>query len=59
MSTISSSRRFRRGARRAGGACDALLAIIGPGWLDAQESGQRRLDDPHDFVRIEIEAALT
>jgi hypothetical protein len=40
-------------------ACDVLLAIIGPEWLDARdETGQRRLDNPNDFVRIEIEAAL-
>jgi hypothetical protein len=35
------------------------LAVIGPRWLDsANSSGQRRLDDPNDFVRIEIETAL-
>src|SRR5215471_14773153 len=39
--------------------CDALLAVIGPNWLDARdESGERRINDPHDFVRIEIGAAL-
>jgi hypothetical protein len=39
--------------------CDAVLAIIGPRWLTAtDEQGRRRLDDPHDFVRIEIETAL-
>jgi hypothetical protein len=39
--------------------CDVLLAIIGPGWLDAcDEDGHRRLANPHDFVRIEIAAAL-
>ena len=39
--------------------CDALLAVIGNGWLDAtDERGSRRLDDPNDFVRIEIELAL-
>jgi len=39
--------------------CDVLLAIIGSHWLTAVESnGQRRLDNPDDFVRIEIEAAL-
>jgi hypothetical protein len=39
--------------------CDALLAVIGHGWLDAtDERGGRRLDDPNDFVRIEIESAL-
>jgi hypothetical protein len=39
--------------------CDVLLAIIGSHWLTAVESnGRRRLDNPDDFVRIEIEAAL-
>lgn len=41
------------------GACDVLIAVIGQNWLDARdEHGARRLDNPHDFVRIEIEAAL-
>ena len=40
-------------------ACDAMLAIIGPNWLTAKdETGQRRLDNPADFVAIEIGAAL-
>jgi hypothetical protein len=41
------------------GKCDALLAVIGKHWV-ASTDGQnrRRLDDPNDFVRIEIEAAL-
>jgi hypothetical protein len=39
--------------------CSALLAVIGPDWLDARDQkGQRRLDNPHDFVRVEIGAAL-
>jgi hypothetical protein len=39
--------------------CDVLLALIGPNWVDAKtEKGVRRLDDPDDFVRIEIAAAL-
>ena len=39
--------------------CDALLAIIGPHWLTAADSkGKRRLDDTHDYVRIEIASAL-
>ena len=41
------------------GTCDVLIAVISPAWLDARdEAGHRRLDDPDDFVRIEIEAAL-
>ncbi len=41
------------------GACDALVAIIGKTWASCtDQDGHRRLDDPRDFVRIEIEAAL-
>ena len=41
------------------GSCDILLALIGQEWLDITSSdGSRRLDDPDDFVRLEIEAAL-
>ncbi len=37
----------------------ALIAVIGPRWLDAAgEDGSRRLDDPSDFVTLEIETAL-
>jgi hypothetical protein len=40
-------------------ACDVMLALIGPKWLTAtDEGGSRRLDDPLDFVRIEIGSAL-
>ena len=39
--------------------CNVVLAIIGPGWLDARNrEGERRLDDPQDWVRLEIERAL-
>jgi formylglycine-generating enzyme required for sulfatase activity len=41
------------------GGCRVLLAVIGRDWLRiAGPSGGRRLDDPRDFVRLEIEAAL-
>ena len=36
-----------------------LLAIIGDRWLEAADAaGRRRLDDPADYVRMEIELAL-
>ena len=41
------------------GSCDVLLAVIGGRWLTITgPDGRRRLDDPGDFVRLEIEAAL-
>ena len=39
--------------------CDALLALIGPRWIDCTRSdGTRRLDAPDDWVRNEISTAL-
>jgi hypothetical protein len=33
--------------------------VIGPHWLDiASQTGGRRLDDPNDFVRLEVASAL-
>ena len=42
------------------GRCDVLIAVIGKNWLNAADaSGRRRLHNPEDFVRIEIESALS
>ena len=39
--------------------CDVLIAVIGPRWLTIQDhQGRPRLQNPGDFVRIEIAAAL-
>jgi hypothetical protein len=39
--------------------CAVLLAVIGRKWTTATDSrGQRRLDDPQDYVRLEIATAL-
>jgi tetratricopeptide (TPR) repeat protein len=39
--------------------CGALIVLIGPEWAGVQdEEGSRRLDDPNDFVRLEIQAGL-
>jgi hypothetical protein len=37
-----------------------LLALIGPGWIDARDlkTKERQLDNKNDFVRIEIGEAL-
>jgi len=41
------------------GQCEVFLPVIGKDWLCAlDDEGQLRLDDPTDFVRLEIESAL-
>ena len=41
------------------GQCQIFLAVIGDNWLTARNAdGELRLQDPSDFVRIEIESAL-
>ena len=40
-------------------SADVVLVMIGPEWLDIRdENGDRRLDDPQDFVLREVELAL-
>ena len=44
---------------QAVGSCQILIAIIGRNWLNAVDSqGSPRLENPDDFVRLEIESAL-
>ena len=44
---------------RAVGTCDVLLAVVGPHWAGATDSaGRKRLDNPNDFIRLEIGGAL-
>lgn len=44
---------------QAVGACEVLIAVIGNQWLTAEDKeGRRRIDNPHDFVRLEIATAL-
>ena len=50
---------FREHIASAVAACDVLLAIIGDHWLQpVDDHGRRRIDDPSDFVRLEIQSAL-
>jgi hypothetical protein len=43
---------------RAVEACAVLIAVISPGWVTAADRRGRRLDDPHDWVRVEVGTAL-
>jgi len=48
---------FRKHIDAAVGQCDVVLAVIGTKWA-GETDAHRRLDDPKDFVRIELESAL-
>ncbi|HSB73403.1 MAG TPA: PASTA domain-containing protein [Candidatus Methylomirabilis sp.] len=51
---------FVEAIERAVGSCQVLLVMIGRQWLAAtDERGRRRLDDPHDFHRLEVSTALS
>jgi hypothetical protein len=41
-------------------SCDVLLAVIGPQWCTITDAGgSRRLEDPEDYVGLEVRTALT
>lgn len=58
--TIDPGQEWPRKIEEAILGCSALLVIIGPYWLAARDavSGLRRLDNPRDWVRLEIEGGL-
>jgi hypothetical protein len=50
---------FVEAIRRSVESSTVVLVVIGAHWLVASDAeGRRRLDDPRDFVRLEIELAL-
>jgi TIR domain len=58
VSAIPLGEAFTAAIDRALDACDAVLAVIGPGWLTASTPDARpRLFDPNDYVRLELARA--
>ena len=56
---ITRGQEFPRAIESALNACNVALVIIGNHWATCTgKDGQRRLDDPNDWVRIETAAAL-
>lgn len=49
---------FREQIKAVIGQADVVVAIIGPHWLGERPNGSRRIDNPIDFVRLEIAYAL-
>ena len=59
VDSIALGRDFRQILQERLQGCDVMLVLIGPRWLDATDTkGSRLLDNPRDFVRQEIAAAL-
>ena len=59
VAAIEVGRDFRKAIDDSVATCGVLLAVIGREWVDARnEAGQRRLEDPSDFVRLESASAL-
>lgn len=59
VESIAGGDEFPVQLERALDQCAVMLVLIGPGWLDASDDQQRRrLDQPDDWVRLEIAAAL-
>ncbi len=59
VSSLAPGDRFEETIRGQIAAADVVFVVMGRNWEDAVDAtGRRRLDDPHDPVRIEIETAL-
>jgi hypothetical protein len=59
VDNIALGRDFRWVLEERLASCDLVLVLIGRNWADAKnESGQLRLQDSGDFVRLEISTAL-
>ncbi|HET9674689.1 MAG TPA: toll/interleukin-1 receptor domain-containing protein [Gaiellaceae bacterium] len=59
VDTIEVGADFTEAITRAVTSCDALIALIGRDWATVtDDTGRRRIEDPEDFVRLELETAL-
>ncbi len=59
VDTIPAGLDFVKVLQREVQRCDILVAVVGKSWLNIKdEAGNRRLDNPEDFVRIEVATAL-
>jgi formylglycine-generating enzyme required for sulfatase activity len=59
VDSIALGRDFRSVLQETTASCDVMLVLIGRSWADARDDGGRvRLENPTDYVRLEIELAL-
>jgi hypothetical protein len=60
VDSLAPGERFAASIRRRIETAEIVLVVIGRGWADARGvDGGRRLDDPDDVVRMEVETALS
>jgi Protein of unknown function (DUF1566)/TIR domain len=56
---IARGQDFAQAIESALNACEVVLVLIGNAWVSCTgQDGRRRLDDPRDWVRLEVAAAL-
>ena len=55
---LIAGQRFEQRLLEQVGHADAVLVLIGPAWEGVDDRGRRRIDNPDDFVRREVAAAL-
>jgi hypothetical protein len=59
VASVDPGTNFQDAIATAIGESKALIAVIGTDWISAKdENGRRRLDDPGDYVRVELEQAF-
>lgn len=58
VDTIEVGRPWEKAIDAAVGRSNVMLVLIGKQWLTPDGEGHRRLDDPRDYVRKEIESGL-
>lgn len=59
LDAIGPGKNFVDRIEEAFGSAEALIVVIGRHWLNATDTdGRRQLENPRDFVRLEIEQAL-
>lgn len=56
--SIPTGQDFKREIYSALVNCSVVLVVIGPNWVGDTNNGLRRINDPSDFVRLEVELAL-
>jgi hypothetical protein len=58
LESIAPAAHFPTRLQNALSASKVLLVVIGKSWTTASDNGKRRLDDPEDWVRREVELGL-